>query len=55
MGQSLRLATDVDGEINCEDVDVEYQGKYAKDGQVGDVDVDDQGDRAERGGRAQAG
>ena len=68
MGWSLRLVTDVDGEMNCEDVDLEDQGNHSKDdqvgdvddqsgqdGQVGDVDVDDQGDRAERGGRAQAG
>ena len=46
---------DVEVEMNCEDVDVEDQGKYAKDGQVGDVDVADQGDWAQRGGRPQAG
>ena len=31
MGWSLRLVRDVDGEINCEDVDVEDQGNHAKD------------------------
>ena len=68
MGWSLRLVRDVDGDINCEDIDVEDQGNHAKndevghvddqggqDGQVGDVDVADQGDWAQRGGRPQAG
>ena len=41
MGWSLRLVTDVDGEINCEDIDVEDQGNHAKDDEVGHVD--DQG------------
>ena len=31
MGWSLRLVTDVDDEINCEDIDVEEQGNHAKD------------------------